>query len=129
MLRGSEIALRIYRAWSRPERSDHSRTGQRVGESNNMRKLLSLIALFCVMAIGAGVSVSSANAATLTSAVQSLKAQQTGVAEKAYYRRGYHRGYYHRRYYGGYYHRGYGYGGYGYHRRCWWRYGRRICRW
>ena len=108
-------------------RSDHSRTGQRVGESNNMRKLLSLIALFCVMAIGAGVS--SANAATLTSAVQSLKAQQTGVAEKAYYRRGYHRGYYHRRYYGGYYHRGYGYGGYGYHRRCWWRYGRRICRW
>ena len=53
-----------------------------------MRKLLSLIALFCVMAIGAGVSVSSANAATLTSAVQSLKAQQTGVAEKAYYRRG-----------------------------------------
>ena len=78
-----------------------------------MRKLLSLIALFCVMAIGAGVSVSSANAATLTSAVQSLKAQQTGVAEKAYYRRGYHRGYYHRRYYRGYYHRGYGYGGYG----------------
>ena len=64
-----------------------------------MRKLLSLIALFGVMAIGAGVSVSSANAATLTSAVQSLKAQQTGVAEKAYYRRGYHRGYYHRRYY------------------------------
>ena len=60
-----------------------------------MRKLLSLIALFCVMAIGAGVSVSSANAATLTSAVQ-LQAQQTGVAEKAYYRRGYHRGYYNR---------------------------------
>ena len=52
-----------------------------------MRKLLSLIALFCVMAIGAGVSVSSANAATLTSAVQSLKAQQTSVVEKAYYRR------------------------------------------
>ena len=34
-----------------------------------------------------GVSVSSANAATLTSAVQSLKAQQTSVVEKAYYRR------------------------------------------
>ena len=59
----------------------------------------------------------------------SLKAEQTSVVEKAYYRRGYYRrGYYHRRYYGGYYHRGYGYG-YGYHRRCWWRYGRRICRW
>ena len=52
-----------------------------------MRKMLSLITLSCVMAIGAGVSVSSANAATLTSAVQSLKAQQTSVVEKAYYRR------------------------------------------
>jgi hypothetical protein len=79
-----------------------------------MRILLSLIALSC--AIGAGMSVSSANAAQLTSAVHSLKVEQTSVVEKAYYRRGY-------------YHRGYGYGGYGYHRRCWWRYGRRICRW
>ena len=61
-----------------------------------MRKMLSLITLSCVMAIGAGVSVSSANAATLTSAVQSLKAQQTSVVEKAYYRRYYHRRYYHR---------------------------------
>ena len=88
-----------------------------------MRKLLSLITLCCVMAIGAGVSVSSVNAATLTSAVHSLKAEQTSVVEKAYYRRYYHRryyhrryyhrGYYHRRYYRGYYHRGY-YGGYGY---------------
>ena len=95
-----------------------------------MKKLLSLIALSCAIAIGAGMSVSSANAATLTSAVHSLKVEQTSVVEKAYYRRGYYRrGYYHRRYYGGYYHRGYGYGGNGYHRRCWWRYGRRICRW
>ena len=81
-----------------------------------MRILLSLIALCCAMAIGAGISVSGANAAQLTSAVHSLKVEQTSVVEKAYYRRGY-------------YHRGYGYGGYGYHRRCWWRYGRRICRW
>ena len=78
--------------------------------------LLSLIALCCAMAIGAGMSVSSANAAQLTSAVHSLKVEQTSVVEKAYYRRGYYRrGYYHHRYYGGYYHRGYGYG-YGYHR-------------
>ena len=46
-----------------------------------MRKLLSLIALFCVMAIGAGVSVSSANAATLTSAVHSLKVGKAGRRE------------------------------------------------
>ena len=74
-----------------------------------------LIALSGVMAIGAGVSVSSANAATLTSAVHSLKAEQTSVVEKAYYHRYYHRAYYRR----GYYHRRY-YGGYGYyHRRRW----------
>ena len=91
-----------------------------------MSKLLSLIALFCVMAIGAGVSVSSANAAPLTNAVHSLKVEQTSVVEKAYYHR-YHRGYHHRRYYGGYYHRGYyGYGNY--HRRCWWHNGYRHCR-
>ena len=58
-----------------------------------MRKLLSLIMLSCVMAIGAGVSVSSANAAQLTSVVHSLKVEQTNVVEKAYYHRGYHRGY------------------------------------
>jgi hypothetical protein len=82
-----------------------------------MSKLLSLIALFCVMAIGAGVSVSSANAATLTSAVHALKVEQTGVTEKAYYRHYYHRHYYHHRYWR-------------YHRRhCWWRYGYRHCRW
>jgi hypothetical protein len=91
-----------------------------------MRKLLALITLSCAMAIGAGVSVTSANAATLTSAVHSLKAEQTSVVEKAYYHRGYHRGYYHRRYYHGYYHRGYY--GYGYHRRCWWHNGYRHCR-
>ena len=77
-----------------------------------MRKLLALITLSCAMAIGAGVSVTSANAATLTSAVHSLKAEQTSFVDKAYYRRYYHRryyrrGFYGRRYYGGYYRRGY----------------------
>ena len=82
-----------------------------------MRKLLSLITLCCVMAIGAGVSVSSANASPLTSAVHALKVEQTGVAEKVYYRHYYHRHYYHRRYWR-------------HHRRhCWWRYGYRHCRW
>jgi hypothetical protein len=98
-----------------------------------MRKLLALITLSCAMAIGAGVSVTSANAATLTSAVHSLKAEQTSFVDKAYYRRYYHRryyrrGFYGRRYYGGYYRRGYygygyhhrGYYGYGYHHRRRW---------
>ena len=49
-----------------------------------MRKLLALITLSCAMAIGAGVSVTSANAATLTSAVHSLKAEQTSFVDKAY---------------------------------------------
>ena len=48
-----------------------------------MRKLLALITLSCAMAIGAGVSVTSANAATLTSTVHSLKAEQTSIVEKA----------------------------------------------
>ena len=47
-----------------------------------MRKLLALITLSCAMAIGAGVSVTSANAATLTSTVHSLKAEQTSIVEK-----------------------------------------------
>ncbi len=89
-----------------------------------MRMLLSLIAVFGLLAI-ADIGLSpSANATSLTSSVQALKAEKTGVTEKVYYRRRYYRG--GRRYYGGYYRRGYGYG---YGRRCWWRYGRRICRW
>ena len=91
-----------------------------------MGRLLSLIALFGVIVI-ADVGLSpSANATVLTTDVHALKTGQTSVVEKAYYRRGYYRGGYYRR---GYYRRGYGYGGYGYGRRCWWRYGRRICRW
>jgi hypothetical protein len=89
-----------------------------------MKILLSLIALFGVIII-ADVGLSpSASATVLTNDVHALKTGQTSVVEKAYYRRGFYRGGYYRR---GYYRRGYGYG-YGYGRRCWWRYGRRICR-
>ena len=80
-----------------------------------MRILLSLIALFGVIAIADIALSPSANATVLTSDVQALKAEQTGVAEKAatcWWRNGrrvctsVHRG-----------------------SRCWWRNGRRICRW
>lgn len=76
-----------------------------------MKKLLSLIALSCVMGIGAGVSVS---ASPVTGAVHSLKVEQTSVIEKAYYRHRVARRHYRRAYRRGYY----GYGtGYGYYRR------------
>jgi len=75
-----------------------------------MKVFLSLIALFSLIAITDIALSPSANAATVTTGIHALKSEQTGVAKKAYYRRGY----------------GYGYG---VHRRCWWRYGRRICRW
>ena len=60
-----------------------------------MRKLFSLIALFSVIAIAGAVSISEANAATLTSAVHSLKAEQTSVVEKAHYRCWWHNGHRH----------------------------------
>ncbi len=80
-----------------------------------MRILLSLIALFGVIAI-ADIGLSpNANATALTSDVHALKAGQTGVAEKTAvvcrWRNGrrvctsVHR------------------------QRCWWHRGRRICRW
>jgi hypothetical protein len=72
-----------------------------------MKKLLSLVALCCAMAIAGAVSSPSANATMLTSGVHSLKAEQAGVAEKAYYRHYYHRHYYHRYYRRHYYHRHY----------------------
>ena len=81
-----------------------------------MKILLSLIALFGVIAI-ADVGLSpSANATVLTSDVHALKTEQAGVAELArttcWWRNGRrvctsrHTG-----------------------PRCWWRNGRRICRW
>ena len=80
-----------------------------------MRILLSLIALFGVIAIADIALSPSANATVLTTGIHALKAEQTGVAEKAatcWWRNGrrvctsVHRG-----------------------SRCWWRNGRRICRW
>ena len=80
-----------------------------------MRRSFSLIALFGVIAIAGVASISSANATVLTTGIHALKAEQTGVAEKAatcWWRNGrrvctsVHRG-----------------------SRCWWRNGRRICRW
>jgi hypothetical protein len=110
----------VARVW---DHSQDAHSGMLRGGDIIMRILLSLVALFGLLAI-ADIGLSpSANATTLTSGVQALKAEKTSVAEKAYYRRGYYRGGYYRR---GYYRRGYGYG---YGRRCWWRYGRRICRW
>jgi hypothetical protein len=90
-----------------------------------MRKLLSLVTLCCVMAIAAGVSVSDANAATLTNAVHSLKAEQTSVVEKAYY---HHHHYYYHHYHPYYRHH---HRPYYYHHRhhCWWHHGHRRCRW
>ena len=48
-----------------------------------MRRSFSLIALFGVIAIAGVASISSANATVLTTGIHALKAEQTGVAEKA----------------------------------------------
>jgi hypothetical protein len=81
-----------------------------------MRILLSLIALFGVIAIADIALSPCANATVLTTGIHALKAEQTGVAEKAavgcVWRNG-------RRHCTSV-HRG---------PRCWWRNGRRICRW
>jgi hypothetical protein len=83
-----------------------------------MRMLLSLIALFGVIAI-ADVAVSpSANAATLTTSVQTLNAEQTGIAEQARMRCWWRNGRRHCAWVGP--RRG---------ARCVWRHGRRWCRW
>jgi hypothetical protein len=78
-----------------------------------MRKLLSLVALSCVMGIAGGVSISTANASPLTSAVHSLNVEQTSAVEKAYYTGHYHHHYHH-------HHR---------HYHCWWHHHHRHCRW
>lgn len=82
-----------------------------------MKMLLSLIALFGVIAI-ADVAVSpSANAATLNTGIHALKAEQSGVVEQARMRCWWRNGRRHCRWIGP---RG---------PRCVWRHGRRICRW
>ncbi|MFA5956003.1 hypothetical protein [Hyphomicrobium sp.] len=85
-----------------------------------MRKLLSLIALSCAMAMAFGVYAPGARAGALTNSVLALKADQGNLIEKARYRcwwrNGYRRcGYRHgwrHRYYGRHYgyRRHYGYG-------------------
>jgi hypothetical protein len=77
--------------------ADRSQTERRRGKPI-MRKLLSLIALFGVIAIADIALSPSANATVLTTGVHALKAEQAGVVEKTAVR-------------------------------CWWRNGRRICRW
>jgi hypothetical protein len=73
-----------------------------------VRKLLTFIALACVLAIAGGVSISTANASPQTSAAHFLKVEQSSAVEKAYYT-------------GRHYH---------HHRRhCWWHHHHRHCRW
>lgn len=83
-----------------------------------MRMLLSLIALFGVITI-ADVAVSpSANATTLTTSIQTLQAEQSGIAEQARTTCWWRNGRRHCAWVGP--RRG---------ARCVWRHGRRICRW
>ena len=65
-----------------------------------MNKLLSLLALFGVMAIAGATSSSTANASQLSSALHSFTLEQASAVEKAYYyrRHYYHRHHYHRHY-------------------------------
>jgi hypothetical protein len=84
-----------------------------------MKLLLSLIALFGVIAI-ADIAVSpSANATTLSTSVNTLKGEHQSVAEQVRYRCWWRYGRRHCRWVGPW--RG--------HRHCWWRHGRRVCRW
>jgi hypothetical protein len=81
-----------------------------------MRKLLSLIALFGVIAIADIALSPSANATVLTTGIHALKTEQAGVAELArttcWWRNGRrHCTTVHRR------------------RHCWWHRGVRHCRW
>jgi hypothetical protein len=80
-----------------------------------MGRLLSLIALFGVIAIANIASIPSANATVLTTDVQALKTEQTVVVEKTAMRCWWRNGRRHCRWVGP--------------RHCWWRNGRRICRW
>jgi hypothetical protein len=81
-----------------------------------MKKIFSGVALCGAMAVFGGLSTSGANAAMLSSGVHALKAEQSGIAEKAYYRCWWHNGHRHCRHGRG-------------HRHCWWRNGYRHCRW
>ena len=68
-----------------------------------MRQLFTLMTVCFAMAMAGGVSISATNASPLTGVVHSFKVKQTGVVEKAYYRRHYRRvarRHYRRAYYG-----------------------------
>jgi hypothetical protein len=94
-----------------------------------MRKLLSIIALSCVMAMAFGAYAPGARAGALTSGVLALKVDQANLVEKARYRCWWRHGYRHCGYRHGWRHRygwrhrhwrhrGYGYG-YGWRRHLW----------
>jgi hypothetical protein len=90
-----------------------------------MRKLLSIIALSCAMALAFGAYAPGARAAALTNGVLALRVDQPSLVEKARYRCWWRHGYRHcgysygwRRHYGWRHHRGYGYG-YGWRHRLW----------
>ena len=84
-----------------------------------MKLLLSIIALFGVIAVTDIAVSASANATTLTTGIQVLKTERTAVAEKTAYRCWWRHGRRHCRWVAPW--RG--------HRHCWWRHGRRFCRW
>ncbi|WP_409560465.1 hypothetical protein RLW55_12635 [Hyphomicrobium sp. B1] len=67
-----------------------------------MRKLLSIIALSCAMALAFGAYAPSARAGALTSGVLALKGDQANLVEKARYRCWWRNGYRHCGYRHGY---------------------------
>ncbi|MBY0561382.1 hypothetical protein [Hyphomicrobium sp.] len=77
-----------------------------------MRKLLSLIALSCAMAIAFGANAPQARAAILTTNISALKAEQSATVQQARYRCWWRNGYRHC----GYRHHRRWDNGYGYHR-------------
>jgi hypothetical protein len=80
-----------------------------------MKELLSLIALFGVIAITDIALSPNASATVLNTGIHALNAEQAGVAEKTAVRCRWRNGRRHCT---------------SWHRqRCWWRHGRRICRW
>jgi len=80
-----------------------------------MKELLSLIALFGVIAITDIALSPNASATVLNTGIHALNAEQAGVAEKTAVRCWWRNGRRHCT---------------SWHRqRCWWRHGRRICRW
>ena len=91
---------------------------------SSMRKLLSLIALSCAMAIAFGAYAPRASAAVLTTGVAALSGEQTSSVQKAYYRCWWRDGYrqcgyrHHRRHYGYWRHHRYGHH-YGWRHRYW----------